>query len=245
MSLFQALWINAQNAGSIKGRILDAKTNEPLIGANAYVDVAGTKMGINADLDGRFTIKPLSPGTYEVNISFVGYTGRKITTTVFPDEVTFMKDIKLSEGITFGEIIINGNKENDDPRLIDPGQVGKMAIKSAEIEKIAGSENVAMLIRATNSEAQVSSDGKDIVFRGSRSGSSTCYIDGMRQDDLNSTVPGCIVGTLVMHSGGIPSKYGDVTGGVVVIETKNYFDVRTERRILENKKNEMKKIIEE
>jgi hypothetical protein len=243
MSLFQVIMINAQNAGSIKGRIVDAKTNEPLIGANAYVEIAGTIMGINTDVNGRFTIKPLSPGTYEVNISYIGYAGKKITTTVFPDEMTIMKDIKLSEGILIDGVTVNGNKEVEDVRLIDPMQVGKIAIKSADIENIAGANNITMVLRATNSEVQVSDDGKDIVFRGSRNGSSTCYVDGVKQLDLSSTVPGCIVGSLVMYSGAIPSKYGDVTGGVVVIETKNYFDVRSERRILESKKNDMKKYI--
>ena len=170
MSLFQVLLTNAQNAGSIKGRILDAKTNEPLIGANAYVDVAGSKMGINADLDGRFTIKPLSPGIYEVNITYVGYSGKKIATTVFPGETTFMKDIKLSEGILIDVITVKADKEID-YRLLDPGQAGKMAIKSADIKNIANSENIAMVLRSTNSEVQVSDDGKNIVFRGSRSGS--------------------------------------------------------------------------
>ena len=84
-----------------------------------------------------------------------------------------------------------------------------------------------------------------ILFSVVREVAVTCYVDGMRQVDLASTVPGCIVGSLVVYSGGIPSKYGDVTGGVIVIETKNYFEVRTERRILESKKKDMKKIIEE
>jgi hypothetical protein len=27
-----------------------------------------------------------------------------------------------------------------------------------------------------------------------------------------------------VYSGGIPAKYGDCSGGVIVIETKSYFD---------------------
>lgn len=31
-----------------------------------------------------------------------------------------------------------------------------------------------------------------------------------------------------VYTGGIPARYGDVTGGVVAVETKGYFDVLKE-----------------
>ncbi len=51
------------------------------------------------------------------------------------------------------------------------------------------------------------------------------YIDGVKQDDNLRGVPGSSIGSLTVYVGGVPAKYGDVTGGVVVIETKSYFDL--------------------
>jgi hypothetical protein len=50
-------------------------------------------------------------------------------------------------------------------------------------------------------------------------------------------IPGRAIGSIIAYSGGIPAKYGDFTGGVVVIETKSYFDwlVEQESRRLSRK----------
>ena len=61
--------------GKIGGRILDADTKEPLIGAN--VVIVGTESGAATDADGRYYVLNIIPGTYDVRISYVGY-GTKI-----------------------------------------------------------------------------------------------------------------------------------------------------------------------
>ena len=38
-------------------------------------------------------------------------------------------------------------------------------------------------------------------------------------------IPGLAVGSIKVYTGGIPSNYGDVTGGVIVVETTSYFDL--------------------
>lgn len=231
-----------QNAGSVKGRVLDSESGFPLPGANVYVDYSGIKTGTITDKDGYYTVKPLMPGTYEVIFSFVGYTGRKILTTVYPGETTFIKDVKLAEGILLGGdegFVVTADRY--DTRLVDPGQIGKISINAEDIANIPFSDNIAMVLRATTSEIQISSDGKDIIFRGSRNGSSACYIDGVKQNNLTSSIPGCAVGSVSVYSGGIPARYGDVTGGIIVIESKGYFDVMAAKRIREAKRKEMKK----
>jgi hypothetical protein len=34
---------------------------------------------------------------------------------------------------------------------------------------------------------------------------------------------------MIVYAGGIPAKYGDAMGGVIVLETKSYFDLYRER----------------
>lgn len=238
ISIFSIPILYGQNAGSLKGRVLDAKTKETIPSANVYLEVNGSKTGTTTDNKGNFTIKPLPSGTYQVFVSYVGYNTKSVVTSIFPGEMTFMKDIYISDVIEIKTVEVTA--ENDDARLIDPGQINKLPIKAADIKHMAGSDNVAMVVRNLCSEIQISNDGKDIVFRGSRNGSSACFIDGVRQSSLGSTLPSCAVGSIVVYSGGIPAQYGDVTGGIIVLESKGYFDVRAERRIEANKKKEMK-----
>lgn len=60
--------------GVVRGRIIDAKNREPLIGA--AVVVAGTSAGAVADIDGYFRIEGLRPGVYSLSASYVSYQTR-------------------------------------------------------------------------------------------------------------------------------------------------------------------------
>ncbi len=59
----------AQN--SISGKVLDAKTNEPLIGASVWTEKQGR--GAVTDEDGNFTITKLKEGEIQLRISYVGF----------------------------------------------------------------------------------------------------------------------------------------------------------------------------
>jgi TonB-dependent Receptor Plug Domain len=86
----------------------------------------------------------------------------------------------------------------------------------------AGGGDVNKIVSSTYSDIKVSPDGQELYFRGSRSGSVLYFVDGMKIRDNNITVPSSGISTLSVYTGGLPAKYGDTTGGVIVIQTKNY-----------------------
>jgi hypothetical protein len=49
-------------------------------------------------------------------------------------------------------------------------------------------------------------------------------LDGVKGNEMMN-VPSCAIGRMMVYTGGIPAKYGDTLGGVVVMETKSYFDL--------------------
>ena len=63
--------INAQEFGTISGTIKEAGNGSGLPGVN--VMVKGTYYGSASDLDGRYKINNISPGSYDVEISMIGY----------------------------------------------------------------------------------------------------------------------------------------------------------------------------
>ena len=56
---------------SLQGSVKDQKTGESLAGAK--VIVKGTDVVTYTDFDGNFDLKGLAKGTYEIEISLVGY----------------------------------------------------------------------------------------------------------------------------------------------------------------------------
>jgi len=61
----------AAQQGAIAGRVTDASTLEPLVGAQVFIQ--GTNLGELTDQDGRYRIEGVAAGTYEVTVRLIGY----------------------------------------------------------------------------------------------------------------------------------------------------------------------------
>ncbi|MGA0231576.1 MAG: DUF5686 family protein [Saprospiraceae bacterium] len=68
--MFTVAQVNAQDQTIIRGRVLDAKTKQPL----PFVDVVlkGTYVGVSTDLDGQYFIQTRNPSD-TIQVSFIGY----------------------------------------------------------------------------------------------------------------------------------------------------------------------------
>ena len=220
-------FLMSQSVGEIKGKIVDPDDPLGIPGAHVYVEIGGMKQGTTTDNRGLFTIKPLNPGVYNVFVSFMGYKSKMITdVNVKPDKITFMGDIVIESGVFIDSIEVFRFKK----KLIDIEEPMKLTMLGPELEKIPDRGNLPLLLRSLSTDVQVSEDGRDIYFRGARSGTSAYIIDGVRCATLSDAIPGNSIGSITIYSGGVPAKYGDFTGGVVVIETKSYFDMLNMRR---------------
>ncbi|OFZ66875.1 MAG: hypothetical protein A3D92_13690 [Bacteroidetes bacterium RIFCSPHIGHO2_02_FULL_44_7] len=79
------------------------------------------------------------------------------------------------------------------------------------------------MVTGASSEVRMSDDG-ELMFRGARKGDMLYLIDGVKTSSIGS-VPGSAIGRMQIYTGGLPAKYGDTMGGVIVLETKSYFDL--------------------
>ena len=81
--------------GSISGRILDAKSHEPLSFANVFLN--NTTIGSVSNTNGEFILRNINQnGTYELVISFVGYESLKIKLTLSKDDIN-IGDLEMKQ----------------------------------------------------------------------------------------------------------------------------------------------------
>lgn len=66
---FISVSLQAHNAGNISGTVSDAKNGAPLIGIN--VQIKNTLLGTITDLNGKYELKNIQIGTYELVFSSV------------------------------------------------------------------------------------------------------------------------------------------------------------------------------
>lgn len=97
--------ISGLHAATIKGKVTDAVTNEPLIGANV---LSKNGSGVTTDFEGNYSIE-VSAGSYNLTFSYLGYHNVVKTVTVIEDETKVM-DISLEEAIeSTTEIVVSGS----------------------------------------------------------------------------------------------------------------------------------------
>ena len=218
--------IFSQSVGEIKGVVIDKETGETLVGASVWVNYGGNMIGTATDLNGRFTLKPLQPGTYSVMSSSVGKSRTTLNNIeVKPDKIKFMDTIALRD-TNLPPVIITGLTVD----LIDPEEPSFVTISESQIKTIANARDPKTLMAlASDGAITTSADGQEVYFRGSRDGSFITYFDGMKIEGSAPSVPMACLKSYSVYTGGLPAKYGDTSGGVVVIETKSFFDLYNQR----------------
>jgi outer membrane receptor protein involved in Fe transport len=96
----------AHNAGNICGIVSDAKNGIPLIGVN--IQIKRSLIGTNTDINGRFELKNIHIGTYDLVFSSVGYQ-TVMGNVHIKENITDTLAINLEESVIgFDEITVQG-----------------------------------------------------------------------------------------------------------------------------------------
>jgi hypothetical protein len=85
----------AGGTGSLNGVISDSTTRQSVIGAT--ITIKGTTLDTLTDLDGRYKISRIPPGTWAVSISSVGYKTLEIDNVVITANQSTRLDASLVE----------------------------------------------------------------------------------------------------------------------------------------------------
>jgi hypothetical protein len=204
--------------GTVHGKTTDILTGEVIPRAKVWIESEGKRTFALADTAGRYKIDGVMPGIYTVYALSSGYdTSITMGVKVSPDALTGV-DLKMS-GKSTGTVLVYWVAP-----IVDPN-IPRIKIPTEYIEQSSQIRNPLALLAGYSSEIQLpEGGGGQVIIRGSRPGDAVYYIDGVKMTDM-SAVPGVAIGGLEAYTGGIPAKYGDTTGGVIILETKSYFDL--------------------
>lgn len=214
--LFFAQFAMAQvGSGSIQGKLTDRESGESLPFVNVVAMRGEAQVGGTAtDFDGKYNIKPLSPGEYDIVVSYVGYKKVKVTGVVVnANKITF-KDIDLEPSaiqMDEFEVVVY-----EVPLITKDGGASGGTVTRNDIARMPGRSAVS--VAATVGGVQTDTDGETSI-RGARSENTWYYIDGVKVRGT-TRLPKAAIQEVSVLTGGIPANYGDVTGGVVSITTR-------------------------
>ncbi len=213
LCLLWSVSVFAQNAGKISGRVVDAKTQEPIPSANLVV--VGTTMGAASDLDGYFFILNIAPGTYELRASIVGYREIIKKNVIVHMSRTTTVDFALEEtAIEQKAVEIFAVRPDVEKEKTSTSDI----VRTDEMIAVPGMRSISDVLA-------LSADVVDGHFRGGRDGEELYNLSGMGiMNPLNSSLAFAPIMSAVEEveviTSGFSAQYGNAQSGVINISMK-------------------------
>lgn len=212
----------AQKKVTLSGHIKDAATGETLIGAALYVKEAGS--GTNTNAYGFFSLS-LPPGSYTLNISYVGYE-----TAIQEIELNENKqqDFELqAHSVMTEEVIVSDTRKDDNVKGTEMGTVTLSVEKIKKLPVVFGETDVLKALQLLPGVQSAGEGNSGFYIRGGGPDQNLILLDDavvyntghlfgffsvFNADALKNT-------TLI--KGGIPANYGGRLSSVVDVSMKD------------------------
>lgn len=170
----------AQN-GTIRGRVFNEKSNEPLPFTN--IIIFGTTIGSTSDLDGNFVFTGISPGFVKLAATSVGFESYISEEFQVTNAKTVFIDIPMRETtIQLEKVVIKASPF----RKTEESPVSMRTLGIGEIEKNPGANrDISKVIQALPGVASTVSFRNDLIVRGGGPSENRFYLDGIEIPNLN------------------------------------------------------------
>ena len=178
------LFLHAQKTGNIIGVVKDKNTQETLVGVAAALE--GTTLSAATDLDGKFKITGIAPGSYNLKFSFIGYQSQtifNIVVTTGNDNILAVELEPATENLK--EVTVTSNtfgKRTETP----------LSVQSLSAEEIksnpGGNFDISKVVQAlpgVSGTTGSASFRNDIIIRGGAPNENVYYLDGIEVPQIN------------------------------------------------------------
>ncbi len=232
--LFSLLSQSQEITQSIRGKVIDHDSKQPL--PNASIIILGTKpiIGTMSDLDGNFVLKNVPVGRYDLRIDFLGYE------TIIKPEVIVTSARKVIVNISLVESTNSLEEVVITPRVTKEKPINRMATVSArmlsieEANRYAGGFDDPARLAASFPGVSSSVGNNAIVIRGNAPKFLQWKIEGVEIPNPNHFANLGVFGgggitalssNLLANSdfltGAFPAEYNNALSGVFDIRMRN------------------------
>ena len=216
----------ARENGSIKGRVIDTDTKQPLLGTNVIVE--GTERGAATDADGMFSITNVPVGTYRIRFTYIGYQSLVKTDVVVKSAVPVFVNAQLTPKIVEGQgITVTAGYFQTQIEA-----TSTIALSREEIRRFPGGfEDVVRTVSTLPGVAINMAGGRnDLLVRGGGPSENLYLINNIEVPNINHFgTPGNTGGSLSFinldfvedvdfSTGGFAARYGDKMSSVIALK---------------------------
>ncbi|HSQ74072.1 MAG TPA: carboxypeptidase-like regulatory domain-containing protein [Bacteroidota bacterium] len=222
----------AQETGTLSGKVWDEVTGEELVGANVLL--VGTPRGGTTDLNGKFSVRGIPVGTYDVRITYVGYTAKLVRgLQVVAGEQEPLQITLKTEQVETEEVVITAER-----LLSTESAVLSNRQKAVSIGDGLSAEQIRKAPDATSGDAlkRVTGltvvDNKFVFVRGVTDRYNGTMLNGVSVSSTDTEVdrksfafdmiPANLLENTVVVKTATPDMPGDFSGGMVQMNTIDF-----------------------
>jgi len=215
--------------GIIKGKIYDAKTNQPIEFASILIQ--GSTIASTSDLDGNYIFTGVEPGFKHLVVTLTGFqTTVSSEFQVQGNQTTFIDVALIETTVQLGEVTIRQNYATK--KIESPLSVLSVGVQ--EIEKTAGANrDVSKVIQTLPGVGVTDPNRNDLIVRGGGPSENVFYLDGIEIPVINHfATQGSSGGTVGVinpdfvrdidfYTGAFPANKGNALSSVMDIKQKD------------------------
>jgi len=219
---------------TIRGRVVDADTRAPLIGATIVVLDTDPVIGTVTDPNGTFHLSDIPVRRQGIKVSYIGYEEKVFNNLMVVSGKELVLNVELEEKIQeVDEVVIKAWSRKDQP-INDMASVSARSFTIEETERFAGSLGDPARLVANYAGVVYAGDSRnDIVIRGNSPMGLLWRLDGVEIPNPNhfaalGTTGGAISminNNLLTNSdfftGAFPAEYGNATAGVFDLKLRS------------------------
>ncbi len=144
-------------SGTVEGIVKDAQTGDALPGANVLI--VGTSLGAATDLNGRFTVENVPPGSYEIRTTYVGYKSKTMHIDVNPGAKLNVEFKLAAVGIQGKEVVVTAQASGQNGAI-------NQQLTSDRIENVVSAARIQELPDANAAESVGRLPGISLIREG-------------------------------------------------------------------------------
>lgn len=220
--------------GVIRGKIRDKLTNDPIPFANVLELKSGK--GIVSDENGMYELTGLTPGLYDVRVSYLGYADATVYEIQVSNAKPAIVDFTLEEEASqLSEVVIQASPF----KKTEESPVSLRTIGVAEIQRNpGGNRDISKVLQSLPGVVSASSFRNDLIIRGGAPNENRFYLDEVEVPNINhfatQGASGGPVGLINVnfinevdfYSGAFPANRGNALSSVLNFRQR---DGRTDR----------------
>ncbi len=214
---------------TIKGKVIDEKTTEPLIGA--VVKLESTTIGTTTDMNGEFQLNNLKQGVYGITVSYLSYVTKNIQPIAVNKSETSALIISLQKTSNqLGMAVIRTTPKKESTIALVNMQKNSSSVSdgiSAEIIKRTPDKNTSdVLKRVSGASIQ---DNKFAIIRGLNDRYNMAILNGAvlpssesdRKAFAFDIFPSALLDNLIITKTATPDMPAEFAGGIIQINTRD------------------------